>query len=197
MKEHNIRRLPVVDEHGRVIGIISDRDVKAASPSKATSLDAHEMYYLLSELKIKDVMTAAPVTLSPLDTVEDAALLMLEHGFGGLPVVEEGGKLVGIISDSDVFKVLVSITGVRMGGMQLAFRLPDRPGVMRPVFDVLREHQASIISVLSANCEGDAQERKVYVRIRPMAGKLEEELVAVLKQRFNLLYWVRERVHVA
>lgn len=197
MKEHDIRRLPVVDEARRVIGIVSDRDVKAASPSKATTLDMHEMYYLLSELKIKDIMTSNPVTVDPMDTVENVALLMLEKGFGGLPVVDGEGKVAGIITDHDVFKVLVTITGVRMGGMQLAFCLPDKPGTMRPVFDALREHHASIISVLSANREENEQERTVYVRIRPMPKEQEEALVEILKKRFNLVYWAREKVHVA
>ena len=196
MKEHDIRRLPVIDDDKRVIGIVSDRDVKAASPSKATTLEMHEIYYLLSELKIKDIMTPNPVTVEALDTVEKVALLMLEKGFGGLPVVDADRRLIGIITDHDIFKVLVSITGVRAGGVQLAFCLPDRAGTMRPIFDVLREHQASIISVLSSNDGGGKDERNVYVRIRPMEKSQEEALIAVLQKRFNLVYWVREAVYI-
>jgi acetoin utilization protein AcuB len=197
MKEHDIRRLPVIDDNRRVIGIISDRDVKASSPSKATTLEMHEVYYLLSELKIKDIMTPNPVTVEALDTVEKVALLMLEKGFGGLPVVDADRKLVGIITDHDIFKVLVSITGVRAGGVQLAFCLPDKPGTMRPIFDVLREHQASIISVLSSNSEGGENERNVYVRIRHMEEAQEKLLIEVLKKRFSLLYWAREEVYAS
>jgi acetoin utilization protein AcuB len=197
MKEHDIRRLPVIDDVRRVIGIVSDRDVKAASPSKATTLEMHEIYYLLSELKIKDIMTPNPVTVGALDTVEKVALLMLEKSFGGLPVVDADKKLIGIITDYDIFKVLVSITGVRAGGMQLAFRLPDKPGTMRPIFDVLREHHASIISVLSSNSGGGDDERNVYVRIRPMERSREDRLVEILKKRFNLVYWAREEVYLS
>ena len=197
MKEHDIRRLPVIDGDRRVVGIVSDRDVKAASPSKATTLDMHEIYYLLSELKIKDIMTPDPVTVEAFDTVEKVALLMLEKGFGGLPVVDSDKKLIGIITDHDIFKVLVSITGVRAGGVQLAFRLPDMPGTMRPIFDTLREYQASIISVLSLNDEGGSCERNVYMRIRPMEISLEEMLIDALKKRFTLVYWVREKVYVS
>jgi acetoin utilization protein AcuB len=157
----------------------------------------YEMYYLLSELKIKDIMTPSPVTVEALDTVEKVALLMLEKGFGGLPVVDADRKLIGIITDYDIFKVLVSITGVRAGGVQLAFCLPDKPGTMRPIFDVLRDHHASIISVLSSNNEGGEDERNVYVRIRPMDASQEDTLIAVLKQRFNLVYWAREEVYIA
>ena len=197
MKEYDIRRLPVIDDDRRVIGIVSDRDVKAASPSKATTLDMYEIYYLLSELKIKDIMTPNPRTVEALDTVEKVALLMLEKGFGGLPVVDADKKLIGIITEHDIFKVLVSITGVRAGGVQLAFCLPDRPGMMRPIFDALREHQASIISVLSSNNEDAPDKRDVYLRIRPMETSQEDALIDVLKKRFSLVYWVRESVYLA
>ena len=128
MKDHHVRRLPVLDDKGRVVGIISDRDVRDASPSKATTLDMYEMHYLLAELKAKNIMTANPMTVKPSDTVEQAALIMLDNKIGGLPVVEDSGKLVGIISDHDVFKALVDITGARLGGLQFAIELPDLPG---------------------------------------------------------------------
>lgn len=194
MKEHDIRRLPVVDNQMNVVGIVSDRDIKDASPSKATTLDMHELYYLLSELKIKDIMTHNPVTIGPTDTVESVAILMEEKGFGGLPVVQDD-KLVGIITDHDLFKVLISITGARQGGMQLAFNLPDQPGSMRPILDVLRAKQTSIISILSSNDE-EAGTRHVFIRIRPMGDKEEAALVEVLRQEFNLLYWARNAVHI-
>ena len=111
MRDNNVRRLPVLDGKGRhVVGIISDRDVRDASPSKATTLDMYEMHYLLAELRAKDIMTPRPFTVKPTDTVEKAAMMMLDNKFGGLPVVEESGRLAGIISDQDVFKALVSIT---------------------------------------------------------------------------------------
>ena len=84
MKDHNIRRLPVLDWK-RVVGIVSDRDIRAASPSKATTLDMHELYYLLSEVKVKDIMTSDPVTVYDTDAVDAAALLMENKGIGGLP----------------------------------------------------------------------------------------------------------------
>lgn len=134
MRDNSIRRVPVVDEKGCLVGIISDRDVRDASPSKATTLDMYEMHYLLAELKAKDIMTPRPFTVKPTDTVENAAMLMLDNKFGGLPVVEENGRLAGIISDQDVFKALVTITGVREGGIQLGIEIANQPGAMKPVF---------------------------------------------------------------
>lgn len=195
MKEYDIRRVPVVDAQNKVVGIVSDRDVKDASPSKATTLDMHELYYLLSEIKVKDIMTPDPVTVDVRDTVERVALLMEERAIGGLPVVDDDGSLTGIITDHDVFKVLVEITGVRHGGVQVALAVEDLPGVMRPIFDLLREYNASLISMLTADSRKGGNWREVFLRIRPMERAEENRLVEALRERFDLLYWVREKVH--
>ena len=190
MKDKKIRRLPVVDEAMRVVGIVSDRDVKDASPSKATTLDMHELYYLLSELKVKDIMTKNPVCAKENDSVEGVALSMTEKRFGGMPVVDADNKVVGIITDSDIFKVLVSITGVKSGGIQLAFELPNIRGTLRPILDALREHNVAVVSVLTSQEAEDAPTRRVYIRLRPVAPEVEQKVVADLKERFpSLLYW--------
>lgn len=197
MRDNGVRRLPVLDENGRVVGIISDRDVRDASPSKATTLDMYEMHYLLAELKAKDIMTSRPFTVKPTDTVEKAAMLMLDNKFGGLPVVEENGRLAGIISDQDVFKALVSITGVREGGIQIGIEIPNQSGAMKPIFDLLRARGARILSVLSANNkqEGD---RRVFLRIRDMESReVEEALIKAVSEQAHLLYWARNEVHLA
>lgn len=197
MKEYDIRRVPVVDAQNKVVGIVSDRDVKDASPSKATTLDMHELYYLLSEIKVRDIMTPDPVTVEVRDTVERVALLMEERAIGGLPVVDDEGSLVGIITDHDVFKVLVQITGVRHGGVQVALAVEDLPGAMRPIFDLLREYDASLISMLTSDSKRGGNWREVFLRIRPMERAEENRLVEALRERFDLLYWVREKVHEA
>ena len=187
MKDHHIRRIPVVDENGQVVGIISDRDVRDASPSKATTLDMYEMHYLLAELKAKNIMTAKPITVKPTDTVEQAALIMLDNKVGGLPVVDDSGKLVGIISDHDVFKALVDITGARMGGLQFAIELPDQPGTARPLFDLLRAHNARLLSVLTvSNTDGN---RQLFIRVRDLENaKAEQELMDGVGKLGKVLY---------
>lgn len=187
MKDHHIRRIPVVDDQGQVIGIISDRDVRDASPSKATTLDMYEMHYLLAELKAKNIMTAKPITVKPTDTVEQAALIMLDNKVGGLPVVDDAGKLVGIISDHDVFKAMVDITGARLGGLQFAVELPDQPGTARPLFDLLRAHNARILSVLTvSNPDGN---RHMFVRVRDLENtQSEQELIAGVNKLGKVLY---------
>jgi acetoin utilization protein AcuB len=192
MKENKIRRLPVVDENGKLVGIVTDRDIKAASPSQATTLEVHELYYLLSELKIKSIMTKNPVSILADDTVERAALLLTERRIGGLPVVDMTNKVVGVISDMDVFRVLIAITGVKHGGVQLAFQLSDEPGSLKQMIDDLRRYEARIVSILTSFEEGG---RKVYVRIKPMDRAKEDTLVADLKMKYKLTFWARDSVH--
>jgi acetoin utilization protein AcuB len=137
MREKKIRRLPVVDKEGRLTGIVSERDLKAASPSAATTLDVYEMTYLLSELKIKTIMTRDPVAIRLGDTVERAALIMRDRKFGSLPVVDAAGKVAGIITDTDIFRLFVSITGIDQDGIQIGLRLPTNEGGLKPVLDAL------------------------------------------------------------
>ena len=195
MRDKKVRRLPVLDDKEHVVGIISDRDVRDASPSKATTLDMYEMHYLLAEVRAKDIMTANPFTIKPTDTIEMAAMLMQDKKIGGLPVVEESGRMVGIISDHDVFKALVGITGAREGGVQLGIEVENRPGAMRPVFDLLRDRGARIISVLSSNSDG--RRRQVFIRLRSMATRDEENAVMdAVRERATLLYWTRDNVPI-
>lgn len=195
MKDNNIRRLPVLDEKRRVIGIVSDRDVKAASPSKATTLDMHELYYLLSEVKSKDIMTPNPCTIRSTDTVENAAVLMEERGFGGLPVVDESDCLVGIITDHDIFKVLIDISGARKGGLQLALHLPDQPGILCPVFELLRECGTNVLSVLTSRSNTQDGTSHVYIRLHPMPSEQEKKVVETVRQSLPLEYWVDDQLH--
>ncbi|NVM56600.1 MAG: CBS domain-containing protein, partial [Desulfobacterales bacterium] len=144
MKERKIRCLPVVDKKGKLVGIVSDRDLKDAAPSKATTLDVYELNYLLASMKIKDIMSENVVFLRPDETVEFAAILMLENKISSLPVVNEKDALVGIITQTDIFKVLINIAGVYTGGVQFAFSLEDRPGSIKEDADVIRSYGGRI-----------------------------------------------------
>ena len=149
MKERRFRRLPVVAQ-GKLVGMVTDRDLKEASPSKATTLDVHELYYLLAELQVQEIMSRNPISVSEDDTVEHAAQIMLEHTISGLPVVDESGAVVGLITQSDVFRAFMHITGVLQGGVQFALRLEDRPGLIKEVVDLLRARGARFVSLLSS-----------------------------------------------
>ena len=190
MKEKGVGRLPVVNEAGVLVGLVSDRDIKEASPSKATTLDMHELYYLLSEVKLKDIMTKKVMTIKKGETVERAAQLMLENNIGGMPVVDEGNKVIGMVTDSDIFKVLVRITGVMEGGVQIGVRLPNKPGGMVPVLDYLKDNGARLMSLLTSCEPAEVGMRDVYIRIRDMDKGALNKLKAGMHEKFDMIYWV-------
>ncbi len=107
MNSKNIRRLPVVDDNGRLVGIVTQGDVRGAEPSQATSLSVWELNYLLASLRIDEIMTRDLVTVDENATIGEAARLMLEYRISGLPVANEAGALVGIITESDIFRMVV------------------------------------------------------------------------------------------
>jgi acetoin utilization protein AcuB len=187
MKQNRFRRLPVLHD-GRLVGIVSDRDLKEASPSKATTLDVHELYYLLAELQVKDIMTRDPVTVTTDDTVERAAQLMLENTISGLPVVDEQGKVVGILTQSDVFRAFMAITGILQGGVQFALRLEDRPGLIKEVVDLLRERGARFVSLLTSYTSVQEGYRDVYIRVKNLTPEAIKAVQEELAGRHQVLY---------
>jgi acetoin utilization protein AcuB len=193
MKENNIRHLPVLGEQGGLVGIVSDRDLKEASPSKATTLDVHELYYLLSELKVKDIMTKRVISVKPEDTIEKAAVIMLERKVNGLPVVDED-EVVGMLSQGDVFRVLVSITGIYRGGALFCFSLEDRPGSIKEVADVIRKHGGRMVSILTTYDMVEEGTRNVHIRVADLNEERFRSLQKELESEFTVLYVVENEL---
>ncbi len=129
MRQNRVRRLPVLDRRSRLVGIVSEKDLLYASPSPATSLSVYEITYLLSKLKVKEIMTREVITVCPDCPLEEAARIMVDHKIGGLPVVEDG-RLVGIITETDLFKVFLEMLGAREQGLRATLSVEDRPGVL-------------------------------------------------------------------
>ena len=145
MKKEKVHRLPVLDRDKNLIGVISEKDIRFATPSPASSLSIHEMAYLLSKLTVRKLMTKNPVTISRTTTVEEAARLMVDQDLSCLPVVEDG-KLVGIVSKSDMFKILLELFGARHFGIRLSFLVDDKPGTIAAVSRVISDAGYDIIS---------------------------------------------------
>jgi len=148
MKEKGIKHIPVLKDE-KLKGIISDRDIKEFTPSKATTLDIFELHYLLAKTKVKEIMRTKVTTTTPDTPVEEAAMVMHDQNVGCLPVLENG-RLVGIISDRDIYRVLVDITGVRHGGHTIYLTIEDRPGSVKEVADIIRKYDFGLQSVLTS-----------------------------------------------
>ena len=188
LKEHNIRGLPVM-ENGKLVGVVTDRDLKKASASDATTLEIHELLYLISKIKIKEIMTKNPITI-PLDyTIDEAAEILLDNKLTGAPVVDDKGQVVGIITQTDIFRVLVSLTGVREKGIQLGFQLENRPGSIKQVADIIRKYGCSVVSILSSS-DKNSDYRHVYIRACNCDRGRLEQLKEELKAKANMLYMV-------
>ena len=183
LKQYRIRRLPVLKK-GKLIGIISDRDLKEASPSKATSLDIWELHYLMSKIIVKSIMTKNPVTVSPDTTIERAAILMFDNKIGGLPVIDKEGKLAGILTEQDVFKALINITGARIAANRISIVIPDIPGSIKDVMDIMRKHDFKYNSILTTHEGVKEGFREVLIRFQAEEDAVEE-ILAELKTRYE------------
>jgi len=192
MKENSIRLLPVLKK-GKLAGVVTDRDLKRASPSDATTLDVHELLYLISKIKVKDVMNKKPVTVPENFTVEEAAEILLNKKISGMPVVNDKGQVVGVITQHDLFKVVMALTGIGKRGVQFAFQLEDRPGSIKEVTDIIRAYGGRIVSIMSSQESAPAGHRNVYVRTYGMDRARLPQLKAELRAKAPMLYYVDHR----
>jgi acetoin utilization protein AcuB len=147
---------------------------------------------LISRIKVKDLMTTDPVFARPDETVELAAVLMLENKISSLPVINEEESLIGIITQTDIFKALINITGIYSGGMQFAFSLEDRPGSIREATDLIRSHGGRLVSVLSTRETAGHGRHNVYIRTRSLPEDKTRDLVRELEKKFTVIYTTRD-----
>jgi acetoin utilization protein AcuB len=178
--ERRIRHLPVVED-GELLGIVSDRDLKQAMASPATSLDVHELNYLLSRLTVAEIMSKVVITITPLAPVEEAARLMLQEKISALPVVD-GGQLVGIVTETDVLDLLVRALGAGTPSTRLDVLLEGRPAGLVEVVDAIERAGVPIASLVTL--ESRAGVREIVVRVatvnpRPAVEALEARGFAV------------------
>ncbi|MGW8301081.1 MAG: CBS and ACT domain-containing protein [Desulfobacterales bacterium] len=189
LKEHRIRMLPVLKKN-MLVGIVTDRDLKKASASDATTLEIHELLYLLTKIKVKDIMTKDPITVPPDYTVEETARVLLENKISGAPVVDQSGSVIGIITQTDLFRVLISLTGIGNGGIQFGFQVEDRPGSIKEVADIIREFGGRMISILTSYDRVPDGYRRVYIRMRNIERSRLEKLKDRLGAKASLLYMI-------
>jgi acetoin utilization protein AcuB len=146
MRDNKVRRLPVLNKKGALVGIVSERDLLFASPSPATSLSIYELHYLLSRVTVAAVMTAEVITVTEDTPLEEAARIMSDNRIGGLPV-ERKGDLVGIITETDLFKIFLELLGAREAGVRLTMLVPDEKGMLAKVTSEITELGGNIVSL--------------------------------------------------
>jgi len=148
--EKGIRHLPVVDKNNKLVGIVTDRDIRQAAPSDATLLSVQELNYLLGKLKVSAFMTPKDklITITPDSLIEEAVQLMHDHKIGSLPVVE-GDKLYGIFTETDVLDHFVDVFGFKQKGTRLTLALEDKPGTLLEILQVFKKHNVNVISIVT------------------------------------------------
>jgi len=183
LKEHEIRHLPVLKDGERLVGILSERDIKQASPSPATALEIREIYYLLDKVKVKQIMTRRPYTVSSSAPIEEAALIIREKKIGCLPVVDDG-KLVGILTETDIIDAFIAGMGVSGPGYRIELVLQNRPGKLLELLKLLKDFEANVVSVATA-AHDDPDKIINILRIETRNYKLVK--AAIRKSGFELL----------
>jgi acetoin utilization protein AcuB len=147
MEAHKIRRLPVMRK-GKLVGLVTLRMLLEAAPSPATALSMHELHYLLAKMTVKDLMVRDPYTVSPDMPAEDALQVGQEMGYGGFPVMDNG-RLVGIITESDIVRVMTRVLGVRVKGKRMDIKVTKEFGNMRRIMEILDNHRVVLLSLMT------------------------------------------------
>ncbi|WP_027721957.1 CBS and ACT domain-containing protein [Maridesulfovibrio zosterae] len=189
MRDAGIRQIPVTEASGLVVGIVSDRDVRDAMPSKFLPGDNVAVGEGLKGLRIKDIMTHDPIIVSPDTCMEVAAELLLNNKIGGLPVVDEFG-LAGIVTEVDIYRFLTTVTGVSKGSSQFAFVLEDSASALEELLDDIWARGVRLSTVFTSYERVEQGQRRVFIWVQRLDDSTVDSLVMHLKKTYNLTYHV-------
>jgi len=186
MRRENVRRFPVVDRRGKLAGIVLEKDLIYASPSPATTLDIFEIHTLLSQIKVSEVMTQEVITVSEDAPLEEAARIMADNNIGGLPVMRNG-DLVGIITETDIFKLFIEMLGARDPGVRINVQVPHERGELAQIAKEIADMGGNIVALGSIHGD-DPAHYKLTIKVTdvPMdelTAKMEELELEVLDVR--------------
>ena len=185
-KKERIRRAPVI-KGGKLVGIVSDKDLLNASPSPATTLSVWEMNYLLSKLTVSEVMTKQVTTVAEDTPIEEAARIMADNKIGGLPVVK-GSRVVGIITETDLFKLFIELMGAREKGVRVTALVEDQPGMLAQVTKSITDAGGNFIAFGQFVGE-DANSRILTFKIN---GMNEAQVRKILAPHIKKMWDIRE-----
>lgn len=175
MRQENIRRLPVVKD-GKMVGIISEVDLLNAAPSDATTLSVWEVNYLIAKIKVADVMTKKVLSVKEETAIEEAARIMVDNKIGGLPVMRDGA-IVGLITETDLFKIFLELMGARDQGVRVTALVPDKHGELMALTKAVSEAGGSFIAF--GQFSGESQQNKlVTFKVEGMDETAVREVIA-------------------
>lgn len=180
MREKKISRLPVV-EKGKLVGIVTDGDLREVSPSPATTLSIFELNYLVAKTPIREVAVKKIITCTPETKIEDAALLMRDHGIGALPVLDQG-KLVGIVTGTDIFDAFLDVMGFRSPGQRFVIETRDEVGVMVEFSSIMKELDVNIASLAVYHLKNN----KVQILARLNGERVKEVKDRLVQKGYDL-----------
>lgn len=163
LKEKRIRHIPIVNQKNEVVGVVTDRDLKEATPSSL--LDTQNLEIL--DTPLSQIMTENPMTGHPLDFVEEAASIFYDNRIGCLPIVSQG-KLIGMITESDLLYKFIELTGVHQAGSQIEVRVPNKPGILFEVSKVFLEQKINVLSVLIYPDKDNSENKILVLRVKTM-----------------------------
>lgn len=161
MKKHNFRRLPVVDD-GKLVGFLSDSDLMRVAPSPATTLSRYEINSLLAKISVRDIMKKDVVSVNVDATIEEAALIMYKNKIGGMPVVSNMGAVVGVITETDIFKTFVDVMGLADGKTRITLEVTDKIGVVKDIAEIFGQAGVSIDSLIT--CKKEDNKYEIVIR---------------------------------
>lgn len=176
MAKKSVKKLPVVDKNGTLVGILTAADLAKASPSAATSLDVFELGYLLSKLSVEKTMVKSVKTTNSLQTVEEAARLMNDYGISCLPVVKDE-ILIGIVTESDLFATFIDMFNTRTPGVRIVAVVNEMPGELAKISSAIAEKNGNIVSFVTSEAS-DAAHKKITLKVTDVS---ETELKSALE----------------
>lgn len=176
MRKQKVHRFPVVDKDLKLRGIVTEKDLLYATPSPASTLDVYEMSYLLSKLKVDEVMTTQLISVEEDTPIEEAARIMVDNNIGGLPVVR-GGKLIGIITESDIFKIFLEVFASRETGIRITVVVPEEPGELAKLAGAVAASGGNILS-LGTFLGDDASQSLLTMKVQGIDGDKLKQVVA-------------------
>ena len=182
MKRDRIRRTPVVHD-GKLVGIVSDKDLLNASPSPATSLSVWEMNYLLSKITVKDVMTRKVMTVNEDTPIEEAARIMADNKIGGMPVMRDS-KVVGIITETDLFKIFIELMGARERGVRATVTIHEETGKLAEITKAVAEQGGNFIAFGQFAGE-DPSSRLITMKVSGLTEEILRDLLTPSVERIN------------